>query len=124
MGIDRPEIGDRPFDDAEPAAFELELSDHLRIEQAHRVGRDRIAKARMEFLRHRRPAEARVLLDHHHAAIADDELLAVGLGIMPDRASGRDLDVLVDHQDRLAGSLEPSQAGPDFGADQRRYSPY
>src|SRR5262249_8790122 len=31
-------------------------------------------------------------------------------------------DVLVDHQDRLAGILEAREALPDFGADERRES--
>ena len=30
------------------------------------------------------------------------------------------LDILVDHQDRLAGLLQPRQALPDFLPDQRR----
>ncbi len=62
--IDRPEIRRRPLDDPQPVLGELEIGDHFRIEQAHRIGGDRIAETGVKLLRHRRAANDIVLLEH------------------------------------------------------------
>ncbi len=63
-GIDRPEVRSRALDDSEAVPGELEIGDDLGIEQAHGVGGDRVAKAGMELLRHRRAADDVVTLQH------------------------------------------------------------
>ncbi len=65
--VHRPEVGDRPLDDPQAMARQLEIADDVRIEQAHGVGGDRVAKARMELLGHRRAADDCILLEHDDA---------------------------------------------------------
>ncbi len=36
--------------------MQVQVADHLRIEQRNGVGGDRVSETRVEFLRHRRPA--------------------------------------------------------------------
>ena len=62
--VHRPEVRRRTLDDLEAVLGQLEIGDDLRIEQAHRVGGDRVAKAGVEFLGHRRAADDVVLLQH------------------------------------------------------------
>ena len=66
--VDRPEVRDRPLDDAQAMAAEFQIADHFRIEQAHRVRRDRVAKSRRERLGHGGAADHVVGFEHDHAA--------------------------------------------------------
>ena len=45
---------------------QLQIRDHLRIEQRHRVARHRIAEARMKLFRDRRAADDIAPLQHQH----------------------------------------------------------
>ena len=47
--VERQEIRDSALDDAQSVLGKPQISNDLGIEQRHRVGRDRIAEARMEF---------------------------------------------------------------------------
>ncbi len=62
--LQRQEIRQPALDDAQPMGGQFEIGDDLGIEQRDRVGRDRIAEARMEFLGHRRPADDTARLEH------------------------------------------------------------
>ena len=55
------------LDDAQAVLGEPEIGDDLRVEQADRVGRDRIAEPGMKFLGHRGAADHLAALDHFHA---------------------------------------------------------
>ena len=52
--------------DVQAVARQLEVPDDLRPQQAHHVGEDREAKARKDFLAHRRAAHALAALEHQH----------------------------------------------------------
>ena len=62
--IERQEIRDSAFDDAQPMLREPQIGDHFRIEQRHRVGGDRIAEARMKLFRDRGAADDMTPLQH------------------------------------------------------------
>ena len=53
----RQEVRHGPRDDRKPMTREIEIADHLRVQQADRVARRRIAESRMEFLGDRGAAE-------------------------------------------------------------------
>jgi hypothetical protein len=60
----RQEIRDRPQHDPEPVFRKLQIPAHTRIEQADRVARRRVAKARMEVLGDRGAAQHGAALEH------------------------------------------------------------
>ncbi len=62
----RQHVGDRPLDDAQAALVQAHVGDHLRVQQADRVARRRVAEARVELFRHRRTADDRPALEHAH----------------------------------------------------------
>ena len=62
--LQRQEVREPPLDHAQAMAVQVKIADDLRIEQRHRVGRDRIAEPGMKFLGHRGAA------DHRRAARA------------------------------------------------------
>src|SRR5262249_12650018 len=68
----RQEIGERARHDREPVLDEPQITDHLRIEQAYRVARRRIAESRMEFFRDGGTAQ--------HASPFEDANLDPGAG--------------------------------------------
>src|SRR5437762_3995755 len=68
--------------------------------------------AQILMLNLRRRRQLRRGAGPHHPAPLDQ--------IMPVGDAGERRDVLVDHEDRLAGGLEPRQALPDLGANERR----
>jgi hypothetical protein len=55
-----------PLDDPETVPGQLHVRDDLGIQQADRVAGGRVAKARMELLRHGGPADHRPALQHHN----------------------------------------------------------
>ncbi len=60
----RDEIGDLALDHLEAVLRQLEIGDHLGIEQRHGIGGHRILEPRMEFLGHRGAADDRAPLQH------------------------------------------------------------
>ena len=70
------------LDDAQAVIGELQIGDDLRVEQADGVGRDRIAEAGMEFLRHRGAADHLAALDHLHAQAGHREIGRAGEAVM------------------------------------------
>ncbi len=58
------EIREPALDDTQAVLRELQIPDHLGIEQRHRVRRHRVAKARMEFFRHRRATDDVTPFEH------------------------------------------------------------
>ncbi|CCE06699.1 hypothetical protein BRAS3843_180009 [Bradyrhizobium sp. STM 3843] len=86
----RQEILRPPFDDLEPALMQLEIGDDLRIEQADRVGCDRIAKARMKFLGHGGPADHLAPLHDVYAQARHGQIGGTGQAVM---AGSNDDDV-------------------------------
>ena len=92
----RQEIRHRTEHDPEPVLGEPEIADHLRVQEADRVARGRIAEARVEFLGDRRAAEHAAPLEHadlepalgeirgaHEAVVSaadEDGVEAAGLG--------------------------------------------
>ena len=58
------EIGERPLDDAQAVPGKVEVADDRRMEERHRVGRDRVAEAGREFLGRRRAADGRSALEN------------------------------------------------------------
>ncbi len=82
-GIDRPEIRDRTLDDAQAVVAKLEVADHLRIEQAYRVGCDGVAKTRREGLGHGGAADHIVGLEHDHAEPSPRQIGGAGQRIVP-----------------------------------------
>ena len=71
------------FDDAEPMIGEFQVRDDLRVEQADRVGRHRIAETGVEFLGHRGAADHLAALDHLHAQTFHREIGRAGETVMP-----------------------------------------
>ena len=71
------------LDDAQAVIGELQVGDDLRIEQADRVGRHRIAETGMEFLGHRGAADHLAALDHFHAQAGHREIGRAGEAVMP-----------------------------------------
>ncbi|CAO3300672.1 hypothetical protein LMG26824_03144 [Stenotrophomonas maltophilia] len=65
------EVVGRARDNAQPMRMQLQVFDHLRLQQRHRVRRHRVAEAGMELLGDRRSAE--------HAAPFKDQHLLSGL---------------------------------------------
>ena len=62
---------------------QLELADDLRVGQAHRVGRDRIAKAGVEFLGEGRPAYAGILFEDDDAEAIARQIRRGDEAVMP-----------------------------------------
>ncbi|MGY4415722.1 hypothetical protein ACVWW4_007458 [Bradyrhizobium sp. LB7.1] len=89
------EILRAPLDDPQALLGQLEVTGHLRIEQAHGVGSDRIAEARMKLLRDRGPANHLAALDHVHAQAGHREIGRAGQAVV---ASADDDDVGFDHE--------------------------
>ena len=71
------------LDDAQAMLVQLQVGDNLRIEQAHRVGRHRIAKAGVEFFRHRGAADHLAALDDLHAQSGHRKIGRAGEAVMP-----------------------------------------
>ena len=55
----RQKILGPPLDDLQPVVVEAQVLDHLWVEQADGVGRDRVAEAGVKLLRNRRAADDR-----------------------------------------------------------------
>ena len=91
----RQEILRAPLDHAQALLGEAQIADDLRVEQAHGVGRDRVAEARMKLLRDRRPADHLAALDHVHAQARHREIGRAGEAVM---ASADDDDVGFGHE--------------------------
>jgi hypothetical protein len=72
---------------------QVEVVDHLRIEQAHRVGGDRVAKAGEEFLCDRSTADHGPALDHFDLQAGHAEIGGAGEAVM----AGPDHDRIVPH---------------------------
>ena len=71
------------LDDAQAMLGQFQVRDDLRVEQADGVGRDRIAEAGMEFLRHRGAADHLAALDHLHAQPGHRQIGRAGEAVMP-----------------------------------------
>ena len=65
--LERQEVRELPLDDAQPMGGEIEIANHLRVQERNRVGGDRVAKTGMEFFRHRGAADHRTALEHDDA---------------------------------------------------------
>ena len=68
--VQRQEVGNRPLKDAQTQVVQAHVGDHFGGEQADGVARDRVAKPRVEFFRHRGTA--------HDAAALDERDLEAG----------------------------------------------
>ena len=101
--VDGPEVGGRALDDREAVPRELEVADDLRIEQAHRVGGDRVAKAGMELLGDGRAADDVVLFEHDDGKTGRGE---IGRRRQPVVAAADDRDVVAPSCARLAPSID------------------
>ena len=62
---------------------QVQIGDDLGVEQAHGVGRDRIAETRMKFLRYRGAAHDLAALDHFDAQARHREIGRAGEAVMP-----------------------------------------
>ena len=71
------------LDDPQAVIAQFQIGNDLRVEQADGVGRDRIAKARMEFLGHRGAADHLAALDHLHAQAGHREIGRASEAVMP-----------------------------------------
>ena len=71
------------LDDPQAMIVQLQIGDDLRVEQAHRVGRDRIAEAGMKFFRHRGAADHLAALDHLDAQSGHRQIGRAGEAIVP-----------------------------------------
>ncbi len=71
------------FDDPQAVIAELQIRNHFRVQQAHRVGRDRIAKAGMKFLGDRSTTHHLAALDHLHAQSGHREVGRASEAVMP-----------------------------------------
>ena len=89
------EILRAPLDDPQALLGEPQVADDLRIEQAHSVGRDRVAEARMKLLRDRGAADHLAALDDAHAQARHREIGRAGEAVM---ASADDDDVGFAHE--------------------------
>src|SRR5206468_12304768 len=66
LAWERQKIRKRPGDDRQAVVRETEVANDLRIEQADRVARGRVAKSGMEFFGNRRAADDATALDNAH----------------------------------------------------------
>ena len=71
------------LDDPQAMLVQLQVGDDLRVEQAHRVGRDRIAEAGVKFFRHRGAADHLAALDDFYAQSGHREISRAGEAIVP-----------------------------------------
>ena len=94
----RQEILRAALDDPQAVIGQLQIADDLRVEQADGVGRDRVAKAGVEFLRDRGAADHLAALDHLHAQSGHRQIGRAGEAVM---AGSDDDDVSLRH-----GSLQ------------------
>ena len=94
--VHRPEVGDGPLDDLQAMPRELEIGDHDGVQQAHRVGGDRVAEARMELLGDGRPADHRVLFEHDDAQAGARQIGSAGEAVVPAADDG-DVVGIVGH---------------------------
>ncbi len=81
--VEGEKIGDFPLDDAQPVRAEIEIADDLRIEQRDRVGRNRVAKAGVEFLRDGGAADHRPPLEHGDIEARHRQVGGTGEAIVP-----------------------------------------
>jgi hypothetical protein len=72
---------------------QLEIGNDSGVEQADRVGRDRIAEAGVKFLRHRGAADHLAPVDHAHAQARAGEIGRAGEAVMP-RADDDDVGLV------------------------------
>jgi len=79
---ERKKIGERALDDGQSVRREIEIADHLGIQQADRVARGRIAKARMEFFGNCGPADDAPALENRHLQPAGGEIARAGEAIV------------------------------------------
>jgi len=92
--VQRKEVLRQAIDDAKAMPLQLKIGDDLGIEQRDRVGRDRIAKARMEFFRDRRAAHHVAPLDNAHFQSCRREIVGADEAVMP-RADDEDVGVVL-----------------------------
>ena len=97
------------LDDPQAMIVQLQIGDDLRIEQAHGVGRDRIAKTGIKFLRHRGAADHLAALDDFYAQSGHRQIGRAGEAIVP-RAD--DDNVGVCHADFI--SLFATNVAPTY----------
>ncbi|CEG07278.1 hypothetical protein BN961_00665 [Afipia felis] len=71
-----------PLDDAQAMAREIQLGDHAWVQQAHGVGRDRIAEAGVKLLRHGCAAHNHTPLDDFDREAVHREIGRAGEAIM------------------------------------------
>ena len=64
FGRQRQKVRDRPFDDPQPMAREVEVGDDLRMQQADGVARRGVAESRMELLRYGGAADDGAAFEH------------------------------------------------------------
>ena len=94
--VHRPEVGDGTLDDPEPMAFQLQVGDDHRVEQAHRVGGHRVAEARMKLLGHGRAADHCILFEHDDAQARAGQVGGAGEPVVPGADDG-DVVGIVGH---------------------------
>jgi len=70
----RQEVLQRPLEDAQSVLGQTQFANHLRVEQAHRVTRRGIAKARRKFLGHGSPADYAPALEYADAQARTREI--------------------------------------------------
>ena len=71
-----------PLDHRQALLGELQVGDHLRIEQADGIGRDRVAEAGTKLLRHGGAADHLAPFDHGHAQAFPGQIGRAGQAIM------------------------------------------
>ena len=71
------------LDDPQAMLVQLQVGDDLRVEQAHRVGRDRIAEAGTKFFRHRGAADHLAALDDPNAQSGHRQIGRAGEAVVP-----------------------------------------
>ena len=104
----RQEVLGAAFDDAQAVLVQFQVANDLRLQQAHGVGRDRVAEAGMEFLGHRGAADHAAPLDNAHAQARHAEIGGTGQPVV----TGSDYDGIEVGHGFFAGKVRFGKPAP------------
>ena len=100
--VERQEIGHPPFDNAQAMIGQAQIGDHPRVEQADRVGGQRIAKAWMKFLGDGGAANHRAGLQHPHVEPGAGQIGGGNQAVMAAPDDGHVILIFHRHRSMLA----------------------
>src|SRR5439155_909474 len=89
--FERQEVGQRALDDAQAMLREAQVADHLGLQQADGVSRNRIAEPGMELRAGCRAADGGAALEHFYLEAALRQIAGAGEAVVP----GTDDDCIV-----------------------------